>query len=291
MTWITSVLTIDDAIQRGQTVWDLKLDYWANFFASASNRSVQFPLDGQQGLPSVAGIAIGDASTVDRCLVRWNPQKVLPEDTAYTPVREVSVRQPLDFIQLGAQRIQPGGLGAIVISPSPETVIDASGLMRKSDGTTNTQLGASNPLLHLIFYLTPPSYGNLSKGRAPAVNTGNIIINAATPTTEQNALIVPTWGRRKISVTANVWTPDVSTTYAVSLRGAILPQNSIALSDPVNPPGERTVFAAPGLTPGMSTGAVLVEPDAAYFLLYYTRVAGSGVGTSCRITWAITYED
>ena len=100
--------TVEDAIARGHDVFEVIFTGWG---VSPSNpptvladfTNLQYPQPGQPGLPAtLAGIAIGPKSTVDRAWVTFNLGKradVTQPVNAYNLIREVSVESPLVFTQ------------------------------------------------------------------------------------------------------------------------------------------------------------------------------------------------
>ena len=100
--------TVEDAIARGHDVFEVIFTNWG---VSPNNppttladfTDLQYPQPGQPGLPAtLAGIAIGPQSTVDRAWVTFNLGKradVTQPVNAYNLIREVSVESPLVFTQ------------------------------------------------------------------------------------------------------------------------------------------------------------------------------------------------
>jgi len=100
--------TVEDAIARGHDVFEVIFTNWGvspnnppTVLADFAN--LQYPPPGQPGLPAtLAGIAIGPQSTVDRAWVTYNLGKradVSQPVNAYNLIREVSVESPLVFTQ------------------------------------------------------------------------------------------------------------------------------------------------------------------------------------------------
>lgn len=100
--------TVEDAIARGHDVFEVIFTNWG---ISANNpprtltdfTNLQYPQPGQPGLPAtLAGIAIGPKSTVDRAWVTFNLGKranLAEPVNGYQLIREVSVEAPLLFTQ------------------------------------------------------------------------------------------------------------------------------------------------------------------------------------------------
>lgn len=100
--------TVEDAIARGHDVFEVIFTNWGvspnnppTVLADFAN--LQYPPPGQPGLPSsLAGIAIGPKSTVDRAWVTFNLGKradVSQPVNAYNLIRMLSVESPLVFTQ------------------------------------------------------------------------------------------------------------------------------------------------------------------------------------------------
>lgn len=100
--------TVEDAIARGHDVFEVIFTNWGvspnnppTVLADFAN--LQYPPPGQPGLPSsLAGIAIGPKSTVDRAWVTFNLGKradVSQPVDAYNLIRMLSVESPLLFTQ------------------------------------------------------------------------------------------------------------------------------------------------------------------------------------------------
>lgn len=100
--------TVEDAIARGHDVFEVVFTNWGispnnppTVLADFTN--LQYPQPGNPGLPAtLAGIAIGPKSTVDRAWVTFNLGKradVTQPVDGYNLIREVSVTSPLVFTQ------------------------------------------------------------------------------------------------------------------------------------------------------------------------------------------------
>lgn len=97
--------TVEDAVARAHDVFEVVFTDWGITGANppVDFTNLQFPQPGQPGLPiTLAGIAIGPKSTVDRAWVTYNLGKranVTDPVTAYNLIRMVSVESPLVFTQ------------------------------------------------------------------------------------------------------------------------------------------------------------------------------------------------
>lgn len=151
MAWINSQFGFADAAARGQDAWDLLVSEWGDTSVPSSDQSsavfpafaagtggVQPPgppastsqpppaLPGASlALPAPAAIAIGPRSTVDRCWVLWDPQKVLPSANLWDYSRRLSVGSPLIFTQpanrygvRSTSGVITNGGGSVTVFPS-----------------------------------------------------------------------------------------------------------------------------------------------------------------------------
>jgi hypothetical protein len=125
MAYLSHSFTIDDALARNQDVCEVEIDDWGFRTVPAgmppASPNLQFPPPGSRALPStLAAIAIGPRSTIDRCWVSWDRQKVLvtpPSDepdpqAKISSARIVTVGAPLLFSQattIGTLSQQPTG--------------------------------------------------------------------------------------------------------------------------------------------------------------------------------------
>jgi hypothetical protein len=109
---------LTDAIAQGQDIYEVQFPQWGVRTVapapSALNPNFQFPPPGQPGIPpTIAGIAIGPRSTVDRAWVSWNRQKAVsgPSGGVFvgqptSRTRPISIQHPLMFAQ-------PSGVGLV----------------------------------------------------------------------------------------------------------------------------------------------------------------------------------
>jgi hypothetical protein len=101
----TPPLSIQEAVERGYDVYEVLFANWGVTDAPPSTifTDMQFPQPGQPGIPaSIAGIAIGPRSTVDRVWVSYNPLKKRNQNVVGQPnglLRVCSVESPLMFAQ------------------------------------------------------------------------------------------------------------------------------------------------------------------------------------------------
>jgi hypothetical protein len=108
---------ITDAQSTGQDIYEVQFPSWGVRTAAAGQAAVnpnfQFPPPGSPAIPlSLAGIALGPRSTVDRCWVSWNRQKAVGlagpalggfnQGVPTTRVRPMTNEHPLMFSQATA---------------------------------------------------------------------------------------------------------------------------------------------------------------------------------------------
>lgn len=111
---------IDEAQQRGVDVYEVLVDDWS--VNQGGDINLQWPPAGQAGVPvSIAGIAIGPRSTIDRCWVSYDLQKQkLGVDLSITDrLRRLSVDSPLIYGQAANRGITPD---YSIITPVEEQV-------------------------------------------------------------------------------------------------------------------------------------------------------------------------
>jgi hypothetical protein len=94
-------LSIDDALSTSQSVYEVQFPSWGIRTSPAGltsiNPNFQFPPPGARAVPtSLAGIALGPRSTVDRCWVTWDRQKIVAANaTQGGKVQVESLPRPL----------------------------------------------------------------------------------------------------------------------------------------------------------------------------------------------------
>lgn len=121
MAWDNNPLfSIDEAQQRGVDVYEVLVEDWSVNQSGIVN--LQWPPAGTPGVPvSVAGIAIGPRSTIDRCWVSYDLQKQkLGVDLTITDrLRRLSVDSPIIYGQAARKGITPD---YSIITPIEEQV-------------------------------------------------------------------------------------------------------------------------------------------------------------------------
>jgi hypothetical protein len=124
---------ISDALATSQDVYEVQFPDWGVRTVPAAptaiNPNFQFPPPRITAIPaSLAAIAIGPRSTVDRCWVSWDRQKLvaaIPGGAEFSGVvkesrlRPLSVGQPITFAQAGQNGILPSTDPVILFTPNP----------------------------------------------------------------------------------------------------------------------------------------------------------------------------
>lgn len=294
--------TFVDANGFGQEIFELLFSLWglrqSDPDPTIANVNMQYPSPPGDGIPnSVAAVAIGPRSTIDRCWVSWNRQKPFPQNSISGNLRTfthvVSLGSPLFYTQ-GAN---VGGIG-VVNSPviacqkglfyvfprgsNDETSVDAplndpnlstvlgtqyvSGL----DGTTLLPFSTvngnhENPFLHLYLYNKPmrfppgPRYPMYRASTQPITTVRRCIGQ------------LPVYGRRRIRIT---WTSTTSTVFEVGLLRGFQETAAINLEEIVSTSGS------------IVRGSVTInDPCADYLNIYGT---GDGAGD---VTYSLTAID
>lgn len=197
MTWLTPTYTLSQAAAHGSDVWELFVRDWGDAVnIGAGEGNMIFPPVGVPGLSSVAAVAIGPKSLVDRVAIGYNltgPNQAagggpdLAAAQACYP-RICSVGSPLLFAQPGSRDVidssvlmsqLPPGYGSLAIAPYtvfvgveynvPAMSTTYSDAYVKATGGAAVPFGpaalAANvncawlpPFLHLLFYVKPPMF-------------------------------------------------------------------------------------------------------------------------------------
>lgn len=285
------VSSIEEARQRGQQVWDL---YIKDFSSGASEGASVYPVEGAQALTSVYAISIGNRSHLDRAFILWDPQSTLApldsDDRVPDFMRRVTTTSPLIFQQtgnLGTSTIDvnasPPRLGAIRVAGDPANLIHngAHGLARidadiVSRPDTYIPVGGVqtvidwastngvfiNPVLHLQFWLRPPTqvpYGRIPmhqfRDSFPIVNTGPTLL-----------MIAAMHGRRVVKV--RVATTDPAVTAANIRVGAFNVLRGVDNREYTIATGAIVASAAAVIT--------ITNPNADYITVYATSTTGNG---------------
>jgi hypothetical protein len=234
MTWLTPNFSITDAINAHEDAYDMLVGPIGGLgdppgpilpagWGSADdpvNGNLQFPIKGQAGLPSLAGIAIGPLSTVDRAWLSWFSQK--PGTNSDQFLKRVSLDNPL----LTSLPANPGTIGttgdpALALSQGNLYVFSSSATFlgqpitsdatflptfyRKADGLHSQTFGIAapagvfiGPLLHLLLYLKQPVAPPPTK-RFPQLVKATTTVNFGNMAEAVTAQI-PVYGRKHIII-------------------------------------------------------------------------------------------
>ena len=288
-----------DAVSRGIDMWELFVDNWGNVNApSADGSSLSFPAVGAPGLPSVAGVAIGPQSTVDRCLINYSLLAGINSQNLWDYVRRVSVGAPSMVLQPGTQEpltdtkgtgVNNGTL-AVYNEPAAAFVVGGASVGTRfgaqyvrADGVAGTfgiaaPDGAKwlSPLLHLLFYIKPPALAPAPK-RAPFVYRDSLVAVAAGGV-ERLGFQVPTFGRKTVAV-------DITSVEAGTFRVGQIQHLGVVS---VGVTYEHNVPSGSGtLTAGATSRVLITNALSDYTMVYYTVAAG-GSNVTCSVC---AYDD
>lgn len=317
-------LSLQDAISRSADAWDVLIQNWGvGPDAIPGTRCIDaYPAITQPGLSdTIAGVAIGPDSDVDRCWVTFNPSKTLNNANPAYAMRSLSVGNPLMFSQAGRQappvntfpfiggELDPyrvaarnnlfyfwpqtgsnnGSIGSVALSGDttvvPRNYVKADGTFATLNvfGGTNNQVFIP-PMLHLRFFLKQNCQAPVK--RAPSVykqffNPGWFVSAGA----ERIVTQVPVFGRKHIRLLA------ASSVADTRFRVAILPSVYGVFDHPAVA-GQETLYAYE-ITVGDKTVATAAEttsfcvsPAVAEYLLLYATVPVNG-----NIRWTLVAED
>lgn len=193
--------TVEDAVARGHDVFEVVFTDWGISptnppVATIDFTNLQFPQPGQPGLPAtLAGLAIGPKSTVDRAWVTYNLGKranVTDPDTAYNLIRMVSVESPLVFTQASNPNVRNNPLdnndpvktltqkGALYVYPFVDRAAGGSAVQIINPGSPNALLSSRNDST------VPPLEYRDANGATRALR------NSVVPTPTRSTFVSPT---------------------------------------------------------------------------------------------------
>jgi hypothetical protein len=281
-----------EAQRLGLDYFDLFINDWGQV---ASAQGLTYGTSqGDQPIPSVAGVQVHPQSDIDRVLVKTSVgpsnqlggpggnQTALPGEQLTVRTVEVSVDAPMI---VAAPSVYPANITKeLILLAAPDTYWPATYLKR---GNPNPQvfgpdLGSSvwcSPLLALRFFIRPNLAG--PQGRAPfnmpneRANLGgngtNTPANPVNLVPDQETLfaVLPVHGRKSARISFRP-----TGTAAPTIRVAALDLSAIASSISI----ERNITTIAAL-PANSTQWVEFSPQTDFILLYYTLPFSSGAGT------------
>jgi hypothetical protein len=316
----TPSLSLQDAIARQADVYDVWVHYWGTRIDVNNLPSLlgidSYPYFTQPGLPnSLAGIAIGPESMVDRCWISTNPSKDVAQlNRTADLVRGISVEQPLLFTQAAKRApslsntispytptnvnnpwlAQSQGLMYVVANiqrqgASNITSTEVPPSYLKEDGTVVTLnpippgINAKwiPPTLQLRLLLRPDIL--VSTKRMPQI-FGNVD-NATTALAGLGEVLiqqVPIYGRKNVVVKMRGNNAAGGDTF--TFRAAVLRTMNYSATVQEETVGERTETADAG---GLASVRFHICNPAAAYLMLYAETSGNG-----RISgWTVGLED
>lgn len=200
MAWLNNKISPQIAIERGWNTWEVFLSNWNLELAVPIDlNSLLFPNPAPQAaIPSAFSVAIGPNSTVDRCWLQYNPNidvdtgTVFP--TSYNVYKEklLSIRSPINYPVPGNLTVR-----ADFRCNAVEDFVadDGAGTLVPFEWNKVGVGPGVPPLLHLVFYLQPPSL--IPTSRYPFVEG---VTGAAGAGDKTLAAAFPCYGRRTINV-------------------------------------------------------------------------------------------
>lgn len=317
-------LSLREAISRSADVWDVMIAEWGVRPESIpGTRCIDaYPLITEPGIAdSIAGIAIGPRSDVDRCWISFNPSKILNNANPDYALRMLTAENPLMFSTPGKQAppvntfpkiggeqaerrvaarnnlfyIWPeagyinGSIGSVALG-NDTTVVpryyvkeDGSFASMNVFGSVNNQVFIP-PLLHLRFLLREGVATYTKRGVATYKQYGNPG-RFATPGAERTITQIPVYGRKTIRMVVG------STVADAVVRLAGLP--SVAGSFDTTPALNQEALYAQEVTLGQKTIATArhsvsfcVSPANVDYLMLYATVPVNG-----NIWWTMAAHD
>lgn len=300
MSIINEVISLEQAIQRGEQTWEVLINYFGASDPDVGGQTIHaFPGAGafgssnsQRGLRSMFAVAIGPRSQIDRCWVMWDPQVRVASTSDF--VRRLSVDSPLTFPQLGNEKnlnvpatnytnpivalafgTCPQVLNVADSFPDDSGFLEVHSFVRKANSFatqfTPIKFGSQRTfnLLHLIFYMTAPPTAIPVK-RFPLVVWSDIVLGGSVGT-EIYLGSVAVYGRKRIRLSFSASQGD----YAIRIGG------NRWYTDPMNPPPpafdfqEKTYATIASITPDSPQLVTLDDPEIDTLHVWATRNATS----------------
>lgn len=314
--------SMEDALARNNEVYELEFDRWGERNAAPgvnpSEVNLQWPPPGSRPIPSsMAAVAIGPRSTVDRCWISWDRQKILnippadvllpdavvnvpriitrdapllfPQTTAREPTLNPAMQSWWDAMQFGIAYVFPWG-------PRPGFNDLVQGLGSSGHGgaygtTTGSFAGqtyvnmfgvsevflAEMPFLHLMLYAKLPSFSPPTK-RASMLRERTVQLGAGTG----NVLAAryPIFGRKHVGISLMSNAAFGSPAQTADYRIGLIRnvnENPIGSDSPVFEVKAFEALAVPGNTP---LNIQLDNPCADYLSIYVTNGALGPIGVA-----------
>lgn len=301
----TSIITLDQALQRGEPTWSVRISPFGQIVADnlAISPDLAYPptvATIQAGIRTVAGVMIGPRSTVDRCWVVWDPQVLsnapdTPIDTDF--FRRLSIDTPLLFSQAGnegrtavlkpisalrffatSQALSGTDPPVMRLSDDNGTVAWRSAFLATAVGTGAVtsivwpENSVGGPQLELLFLLVP-SQAALSTKRFHYSIANNIIGGIAASPVYTYVRSFPVSGRRRVRLCFEMLQPppDVAT-YDFIVSGMNFGNDgpnltTVRLKDYV-------LATATGMNASNARSVNLIDPNVDVINVYATRTAG-----------------
>lgn len=322
MPWLNNpIFTIDEAVQRGVDVYEVLVSNWGDEVGG----DIQWPPAGSPPMPvSVAGIAIGPRSTVDRCYVSYDLQKRDVNATTHATdrIRRLSVDAPLIYTQsANIQKPVPNPVIPYVQQPTsgplqifafsndsnptiptttygsdlsnstilPQNYRDVNGVLRTFGQTQSPpDNSAMFPFLHLLLFLKgPPAF--VPQKRSPLIVTGSSVPSGLVLNQEVIVAQVPVFGRRHIKLMLRA--AESGGTATIDWRvGAIrgISQNPTGLGCYEEPVDSATGVAFQ--TPVIMEPCIGQGLFADYLNIYATLRTNTGAGTVTAVFQMTAYD-
>lgn len=304
---INQIMTLDQAITRKMATWEVMLGAVGRAGDNLTYPNL-FMVPPSRSLPSVAGIAIGPRSQIDRCWVFWDPQVVINAQLDTPGIdfcRRLTRESPLLYTQYGKKNIpNPATLAGPstalriladpVLATGNGTKVDDCGVLTVPDtffpessivetafsilDSTQGQPEANQPYLHLVFYLKPAV-------QAPGTIRMPLEINATVQLSGPGgspvapipvfAGAIPVHGRKHVSVQA--YAPFTSADVFDVRVGGLQP--GLALEGPQGDIPKEFTINDSVLVNCSATNAPRLEienPNCDYITIWATRDSGGG---------------
>jgi hypothetical protein len=258
----TPQFTYENAKERQQATYNLRLTNWGNVSGSADPASLSYNIR-----DSVIGVGIAATSDVDRCAIQYTPNKPASSGEGNPTYNyALSVRSPIIFPVPGPIAIRAAAILSGVSTDTPDVLYRWGTEYFPDQSPTVIDFDefayAPAPRLDLILYLKPPVLPPPS--RAPKV----FRFEAITAT-----MRIPCSGRRRIDIAAR---PTGTVTGGSFTIGGVDASWSAADGEP---PIERLLGSVTGLDAASGdNGNIVLNNVTTDFLTIHPAFAG-GAGT------------
>lgn len=269
MAWLNTPIAPQLAVERGWTSWNLFVGNWGLAAGVPGNdvNSLLFPNPASQAIiPSIAGVAIGPLSDIDRCFIGYNPNLEVGTiggsagNYNITDQTLLSVDSPITYPQSGVISVNYDARIRSLASFIPD---NGTGVAQAFNFDTGNPGIA--PTLHLVFYLQQTIIPQL--GRYPTVRSAAFAGVAAGA--ESLVQAIPVFGRKQANITVRNTSAN-----AISLRVGLVtpPANSGVMI-------ERTLQSITGIPlNGVEAFTFGADLHNATYLTFWVNPAGPAVG-------------